>query len=148
VSGDPVADYVAELRRLLRTSPQRRRRIAHEIEDHLREAFWANESLSLKDLQDRFGTTEDLAEQFNTLASTSGKTHLTRVAACAALATACALVLPVRLTRAPHQRAQAIGSEVMVDPHSGAVVLTTQPNLVRIDPATGRRLTAGVHINH
>jgi hypothetical protein len=47
VSGDPIADYLAELRAGLRTSPARTAEIAAEAEDHLRESAAARQTAGL-----------------------------------------------------------------------------------------------------
>jgi hypothetical protein len=47
VSGDPIADYLAELRAGLRTAPARTAEIAAEAEDHLRESAAARRAAGL-----------------------------------------------------------------------------------------------------
>jgi len=145
LSGDPAAAYLAELGRLLRADSKRRRRIVHEIEDHIHDLSRANKNCSLRsDIEACFGTAEDLAAQFNALENEGQKRLIQLAVICAALAAGFALVIPVDLARDPRGNLQATDSEfVTVDPHTGAV-LPTRYSLVRINPRTGRVIAAVV----
>ena len=60
--GDVTESYLAELSRLLRVSPWRKRRILAEVEAHLRDAGGDEDAIA------RFGTADEVARRFNELA--------------------------------------------------------------------------------
>ncbi len=60
--GDVIESYLAELSRLLRVPPWRKRRILAEVEAHLRDAGGDEDAI------ERFGTADEVARRFNELA--------------------------------------------------------------------------------
>lgn len=149
MNSDPTAEYIAELRRLLRTDPKTRRRIVQEVEDHLYNSSLANENWSsANSLEDRFGSATYLAEQFNALAHEGRKGFLAKAAlTCVTIAIALALVAPSNLTRSLHGNARVSAPNlVKVDPSTGAI-FPNQENRVHIDPMTGRMFAVVALLN-